>query len=70
MSISLSADSNYKYLFLNFAVAVSVQVPGATHLGCFEDTNDKEKDENGDEKSFRILQGANYDLDTTNSPLK
>ena len=66
MSISLSADSNYKYLFLNFAVAVSVQVPGATHLGCFEDTNDKD----GDDKSFRILQGANYDLDTTNSPLK
>lgn len=42
------------------------QVPGATHLGCFEDTNDKD----GDDKSFRILQGANYDLDTTNSPHK
>jgi len=46
------------------------QVPGAVHLGCFEDTDNTEDTEDGGKKSFRILQGAKFDLDETNSPLK
>ena len=64
----------FRIFFLNFAAVFALQVPGAVHLGCFEDTKDTE-----DGKSFRILQGAtpddldsikSFDLDETNSPLK
>ena len=69
----------FRIFFLNFAAVFALQVPGAVHLGCFEDTDNTEDTEDGGKKSFRILQGAtpddldsikSFDLDETNSPLK